>query len=85
MESHARVIEESEADSELRGMATTLTVFIGVWPRAYLLQVGDSRFYVHRDGELTQMTRDQTMAQELVDQGVLTDITDLTEEASSTL
>ncbi len=72
MQSHARVIEESEADSERRGMATTLTVFIGVWPRAYLLQVGDSRFYVHRDGQLTQMTRDQTMAQELVDQGVLT-------------
>jgi protein phosphatase len=34
--------------------------------------VGDSRFYIHRNGELTQMTRDQTMAQELVDQGVLT-------------
>ncbi len=73
MQSHAHVIEEAQADSERRGMATTLTVFIGVWPRAYLLQVGDSRFYVHRDGELTQMTRDQTMAQELVDQGVLTE------------
>ena len=72
MQSHAHVIEESEADPELRGMATTLTVFIGVWPSAYLLQVGDSRFYIHRDGKLTQMTRDQTMAQELVDQGVLT-------------
>ena len=71
MQSHAHVIEEAEADPERRGMATTLTVFIGVWPRAYLLQVGDSRFYVHRDGELTQMTRDQTMAQELVDKGVL--------------
>ncbi len=72
MQSHAHVIEEAEADPERRGMATTLTVFIGVWPRAYLLQVGDSRFYVHCDGELTQMTRDQTMAQELVDQGILT-------------
>jgi len=72
MQSHAHVIEEAEADPERRGMATTLTVFIGVWPRAYLLQVGDSRFYIHRDGQLTQMTRDQTMAQELVDQGVLT-------------
>ncbi len=75
MQSHAHVIEESEADPDLRGMATTLTVFIGVWPRAYLLQVGDSRFYIHRNGELTQMTRDQTMAQELVDQGVLTQST----------
>ena len=52
-------------------MATTLTLYLGVWPRAYLLQVGDSRCYVFRDGELTQLTRDQTMAQELVDLGVL--------------
>jgi len=53
-------------------MATTLTLWIGVWPKAYLLQVGDSRFYVLRDGVLTQVSRDQTMAQELVDQGIMT-------------
>ena len=53
-------------------MATTLTLFLGVWPRAYLLQVGDSRCYLLRRGELTQITRDQTMAQELVDLGVMT-------------
>jgi protein phosphatase len=32
--------------------------------------VGDSRCYLLRDGELTQMSRDQTMAQELIDLGV---------------
>jgi protein phosphatase len=53
-------------------MATTLTVWIGVWPWVYVLQVGDSRYYVYREGELLRITRDQTMAQELVDQGVLT-------------
>jgi serine/threonine protein phosphatase PrpC len=52
-------------------MATTLTLFIGVWPRLYLLQVGDSRYYMLRGNELTQVTRDQTMAQELIDLGVL--------------
>ena len=52
-------------------MATTLTLWLGAWPRAYLLQVGDSRYYLFRDGELTQLSRDQTMAQELVDLGVL--------------
>jgi protein phosphatase len=52
-------------------MATTLTLFLGVWPKAYLLQVGDSRCYVFRNGELRQITRDQTMAQELMDLGVL--------------
>src|SRR6266516_1101575 len=51
-------------------MATTLTLWIGVWPRAYLLQVGDSRCYLLRNGELRQLSRDQTLAQDLVDRGV---------------
>lgn len=55
-----------------RSMATTLTLFMGVWPWYYLLQVGDSRYYLYRDGALTQISRDQTIAQDLVDQGVLT-------------
>ena len=55
-----------------RSMATTLTLFMGVWPWYYVLQVGDSRYYLFRDGVLTQLSRDQTVAQELVDKGVLT-------------
>lgn len=43
-----------------------------MWPRIYLLQVGDSRYYFLRGGELTQVSRDQTMAQALIDMGVLT-------------
>ncbi len=71
MEVHAGITKVAEADPERRGMATTLTLWIGVWPYSYILQVGDSRCYIFRDGTLTQITRDQTMAQELVDQGVL--------------
>lgn len=52
-------------------MATTLTLYMGVWPTYYLLQVGDSRYYLFRQGVLTQISRDQTMAQELVDRGVM--------------
>lgn len=69
---HASVVAEAEGDPDTRGMATTLTLWIAVWPRAYLLQVGDSRFYIFRDDTLTRVSRDQTMAQALVDQGVLT-------------
>jgi serine/threonine protein phosphatase PrpC len=68
---HSKLIERGEEDPESRGMATTLTLFLGVWPRAFLLQVGDSRCYLLRDSELTQITRDQTMAQDLIDLGVL--------------
>ena len=67
---HNELADASREDSALRGMATTLTLWLGVWPRAYLLQVGDSRCYRLKDGELMQISRDQTMAEELVDQGV---------------
>ena len=72
LQCHAELRRRGEEDPEYQGMATTLTLFLGVWPRAYLLQVGDSRCYVYRNGELSQITRDQTMAQELIDLGVLT-------------
>lgn len=72
MQSHERVLARAREDTEFRGMATTLTLWIGVWPWVYLLQVGDSRYYLYRHGVLTQITRDQTMAQEFIDQGVMT-------------
>ena len=72
MQSHDAVLQRAGEDSELRGMATTLTLWLGIWPWAYLLQVGDSRYYLYRHDVLTQVTRDQTMAQEFMDQGVMT-------------
>lgn len=71
MRSHERVLERARDHPDLRGMATTLTLWIITWPWAYLLQVGDSRYYLYRDGVLRQITRDQTMAQELIDMGVM--------------
>jgi protein phosphatase len=72
LQCHAELVRRGEEDPEYRGMATTLTLYLGVWPRAYLLQVGDSRCYLLQNSELTQVTRDQTMAQELIDLGVMT-------------
>jgi protein phosphatase len=71
LEAHAAVRAESAQRPEMNRMATTLTLFIAVWPWAYVMQVGDSRCYHYHSGELKQMTRDQTIAQDLVDQGVL--------------
>jgi serine/threonine protein phosphatase PrpC len=72
LQCHAELVRQGEDDPQCRGMATTLTLYLGVWPRAYLLQVGDSRCYLLRQGELTQITRDQTMAQDLIDLGAMT-------------
>jgi serine/threonine protein phosphatase PrpC len=69
---HTAVRERASADPSTFGMATTLTLFIGVWPWSYLLQVGDSRYYRFANGVLTQISRDQTVAQALVDQGIMT-------------
>lgn len=69
---HTELIRRGREDPDYQGMATTLTLYLGHWPRAYLLQVGDSRCYLLQRGELVQITHDQTMAQELIDRGVIT-------------
>jgi len=67
---HSKVTQQG-TQSDRAGMATTLTLFLGVWPRVYILQVGDSRCYTWRDGRLTQLSRDQTIAEDLVTAGVI--------------
>jgi PPM family protein phosphatase len=64
-ESHSAVLEDPQSS------ATTLTMVMFRWPRAYLVHVGDSRCYRLRDGRLELLSKDQTMAQALVDAGVL--------------
>ena len=70
-ESHEAVVARARESGDQRGMATTLTAMIAMWPRLYILHVGDSRCYRFRAGVAEQLTRDQTMAQDLVDSGVL--------------
>ena len=66
-------IEAAVADDDARdGMGTTVTALLLSGDRAAALNVGDSRCYLVRDGELTQITKDDTYVQALVDQGVLT-------------
>lgn len=72
MRGHEEILAHAARDFGHKGMATTLTLWLGVWPWNFLVQVGDSRYYQYRTGTLTQISRDQTMAQELVDQGVMT-------------
>jgi serine/threonine protein phosphatase PrpC len=71
LQSHEAIRERASANARHASMATTLTLFMGVWPAYYLVQLGDSRYYLWREGRLTQITRDQTLANDLVDQGIL--------------
>jgi serine/threonine protein phosphatase PrpC len=68
---HAAVRAEWATRDETRSMATTLTLALAVWPWAYIVQVGDSRCYLYQEGKLVRLTRDQTVAQQLADEGVL--------------
>ena len=67
---HEKVLAAA-AEAGREGMATTLTLVMTVWPRAYVVQVGDSRMYLFREGVLRQVTRDQTLAREMADQGAI--------------
>jgi protein phosphatase len=71
LEAHAAVKAESARLEGNKRMATTLTVCIVVYPDAYVVQVGDSRAYFFTQGKLQLLTRDQTVAQSLVDQGLM--------------
>jgi serine/threonine protein phosphatase PrpC len=70
--SHAALRERTtDVSPELAGMASTLTMALVMWPRAFVSQVGDSRCYLLRGGELTRVTTDQTMARQMVEQGLM--------------
>ncbi len=56
-------------DSALEGMGTTLTALLSSGTRLGVAHVGDSRAYLLRDGQLSQITNDHTLVQALVDEG----------------
>ena len=57
---------------ELTGMGTTVSAIVRVGNELALAHIGDSRIYLLRDGELSQITADHTFVQRLVDSGRIT-------------
>jgi protein phosphatase len=74
----AVLAERADQDPRLEGMGTTLTLAWSIGADLLLAHVGDSRAYLLRQGQLQQLTRDQTLAQEMVDAGAISQ-----EEAAS--
>ncbi|MDR0786640.1 MAG: protein phosphatase 2C domain-containing protein [Gemmatimonadota bacterium] len=70
---NAMVHQQSERYPQYRGMGTTVTAAGILGDCLYLAQVGDSRAYLVRDGVATQLTRDQSLVQELIDSGAITE------------
>ncbi len=65
------IFGQAEEDPSLRGMGTTVTAMVLKGDLAYFAQVGDSRAYLIRRGEITQYTRDQTKVARLVEEGII--------------
>ena len=72
-EANRHVHELARANPRLEGMGSTLTAAGFLDDFVYLAQVGDSRAYLVREGRVVQLTRDQSMVQELVDSGAMTE------------
>src|SRR6266536_2235688 len=66
-----RIRETAAKDAEFEGMGTTLVALLEDGDSVHLANVGDSRAYLLRNGELSQVTVDHTLVQELIDEGRL--------------
>ncbi|MCD2193219.1 protein phosphatase 2C domain-containing protein [Actinomycetospora endophytica] len=67
------ITELVNEEPDLDGMGTTLTAVLFAGSRLGMVHVGDSRAYLFRDGVLTQITRDDTFVQSLIDEGRITE------------
>ncbi len=63
------VYERAQQQAELTGMGTTVVAVIVHGTQAYISHVGDSRLYLLREGVLSQVTRDHSVVQELIEEG----------------
>ena len=74
----ATLVAMVQEDEEVQGMGTTVTCVYWTGDRMAIMHVGDSRAYLLRGGELSQLTHDHTFVQTLVDAGEISE-----EEAAS--
>jgi serine/threonine protein phosphatase PrpC len=72
-EAHLRIGQLVDADPALNGTSTTATVALFDGDRVGMGHVGDSRAYLFRDKELSQLTKDHTFVQSLIDEGRITE------------
>jgi serine/threonine protein phosphatase PrpC len=72
VEANSAIFQRTMVEQDKRGMGTTATAMVINGERYMIGQVGDSRAYLFRDGQLLQITKDHSYVQEQVDAGYLT-------------
>ncbi len=67
-----RVFDKSRESKELNGMGTTIVAVLIIGNTAYFVHAGDSRAYLLSNGQLSQITRDHSIVQSMLENGKLT-------------
>jgi len=65
------VMQASKDKEELKGMGSTCTAMLILNNKTFLAHVGDSRAYLVRDKKITQLTKDHTLAEKMLDSGII--------------
>ncbi len=71
--SNKEIFDYAEANESCKGMGTTLILAFFQDEKVYFGHVGDSRGYLIRKGTVTQLTKDHSLVQELLDNGTITE------------
>jgi len=72
MKANKKILMEAMDHEELAGMGTTLTMALFMERKIFIGHVGDSRAYLIRDNEITQLTKDHSLVWQLMEEGKLT-------------
>ena len=67
------VLKRAKTSCDYYGMGTTTDICLIDFEKAYICHVGDSRVYLFRDGEISQLTTDHTLMNELIKNGTITE------------
>ncbi len=69
---NSEILDKAQSGPEFSGMGTTAVVTLIIGSTAYIAHVGDSRAYHIKDDKVTQLTRDHSVVQTLIETGHLT-------------
>ena len=70
---NVEIFDTAQEQQELQGMGTTAVVAVTDGAHVLIAHAGDSRAYLYSDGTLQQLTRDDSIVQDLMDKGQLTE------------